>query len=572
MFSIHRFGITILFLFVLTYVSGQYLKLEWYTEDTAFFAGQANEIMMFNPGISQEANLLGMFIPVYPCDLDTLYANSISVTDTVITISIDIPVGICLGLYMLYLSEDFHYNFVAERTYVGVRAKPIVTDPPEDVTVCYGAGVYTDIEVYGSRWLEYQWYHDGTILEGKRYSSLELSSVGIGDTGWYYCLVSNQYGQDSAGFMLEIREVKEEPGLPYGPEKLCMGEGSSSYSLPVDPLIDYYHWSVLPPEAGTASQDGNLTTIEWNPVFAGDARIFAETGLGECAGPNSDSLAVQLVGPTTPPEVCIVGVDELSGYYRIIWNKLPGEYIHSYHIYRESNQAGVYLKLEDVDPGDFSVWVDSTSYPDMLPHSYLITYTDSCGKESEYSVAHRTIHLSANLGTGGENNLVWTPYEGFAFLSYEILRGTHPDTMELLQVVPSNVTSYTDRNQPSKQLFYQITVNRDGACQPSKKGSVDYSLSRSNVIEINTLGFEDRIAGTFRVLPNPSRGSFTVVLDRWSEHESKIIVFDLTGKKVVHRVIQGHSTRIETAGWPAGIYMLKILSGTETGVRRIIIE
>jgi hypothetical protein len=69
---------------------------------------------------------------------------------------------------------------------------------------------------------------------------------------------------------------------------------------------------------------------------------------------------------------------------------------------------------------------------------------------------HKTMHLTINAGNQGESNLIWSHYEGFPFTSYKIYRGTHPDTMALIDSIQSNLNSYTDINPPSGNIFYQV--------------------------------------------------------------------------------------------------------------------
>lgn len=280
-----------------------------------------------------------------------------------------------------------------------------------------------------------------------------------------------------------------------------------------------------------------------------------------------------MVGPSTTPEICIVGIDETIGKYRVVWNKINDGSVFKYHIYRESNQAGVFLKLKSVALEEFSVFVDSASSPESLPHSYRISYTDTCGNESELSPAHTTVHLTANLGTQGENNLSWTHYQGFPFLSYAIFRGTHPDSLYAFQDVASNVTSFTDMNPPSQRVYYQIVVSRDGACQPIKKAGIDYSISRSNIFELNTVGIEGAsMDQSVNIYPNPAEYYVNVKLTENMGNQGTISIFDLTGSQMVFRQIEGDLNSIPIATLPGGVYFIKVITDRFTSTERFVVR
>ncbi|MCK4746604.1 MAG: T9SS type A sorting domain-containing protein, partial [Bacteroidales bacterium] len=353
---------------------------------------------------------------------------------------------------------------------------------------------------------------------------------------------------------------------------MCKGENTSEYHLPDEPLVESYKWKLMPSIAGMLNEEGNSTQVAWDPDFSGYAYLYAETASGSCKGPDSDTLAIQLVGPVAEPEICIVGMDEASGYYQVIWNRLPGLEILTYHIHRESNQAGVFLHLAEIPADQFSVWIDSSSAPESLSHAYYITYTDTCGNESDPGIIHRTIHLSANLGSSGENNLSWTPYEGFAFLTYEIWRGTSKDSMELLRDVPSSVTSFSDQDPPTQKLYYQIVVSRDGACQPMQKATIDYSVSKSNVLEVNTIGIENLDMNRFKVFPNPAKEYLIVALDQGLNMDGKIRIYDVYGKLVETYPIESPHNVINTNHWSSGMYFIELYSDERTGYARLIVE
>ena len=106
---------------------------------------------------------------------------------------------------------------------------------------------------------------------------------------------------------------------------------------------------------------------------------------------------------------------------------------------------------------------------------------DECDGETALSELHKTLHLTINKGLGSSWNLIWTPYEGFEFESYRLYRGTANNNLQLIQTMPSNLTSFTDQNPGDGALFYQIeVVLPESAPVHTKAGA--YTSSRSNIV------------------------------------------------------------------------------------------
>lgn len=558
-------------------VLGQVPQLQMISSDT-IFAGQTWDVEMVDPGWEGVYPLTATLTPANhidrdlcsDCAEDSITAQQVTIDGSIITATFSVPMGTYPTMYNLYLADN---NIIAKNPYMFILSKPYVETAPESVSICFGEGTAFEVKAYEPLEIIYQWYHQDKLLIGETESILMVDLAEMADTGSYYCVLMNQWGEDTTEAHLAVHPYTEEVGVPEGPVHLCMGSGTRVYDLPENPSITSYNWVLLPQEAGELFIEVLSVSVQWNPEFAGEARLFAETTSGSCGGPNSDTLVIQVVGPTMTPEICIVGVDQASGKYRVVWNKLNDGSIAGYNIYRESNQAGIFLKLNSISADESSVYVDSTSSPEALPHSYKFSYMDTCGNESELSQVHTTVHLTANLGTGGENNLSWTPYKGFPFLSYSIHRGTHLDSLQAFQDVSSNVNSFTDMNPPSQQVFYQIVVSRDGACQPVKKAGIDYSISRSNVFELNTVGIDGILMDqSVEIYPNPANHVIFVKLTEIMDKQGTISIFDVTGGQMVFRQIEGDLSSIPIATLPDGMYFVKVITDRFTCTERIVVR
>jgi len=543
------------------------------SEDT-LVAGEANEVFL-NLAYNDPSSIIINIMPseyfnreLCPACNDTVKVTEFTiVNDTLLQATIIPPYGIYPGAYMIEAYADYGYKWDNK---LWIASRPYLDEQPADFLVCRGEAVSTNIKMFEPAELTYEWYLGDQLLPEMTGNILELASVTAADTGTYWCLVSNDVGSLTVDFNIDMYAFPALTGTPSGPTALCQGSDPTAYSLPGNELIIDYTWKIHPDTAGILNQDKASVSVTWNENFYGTAELFAETQLEQCSGENSDTLEVWMTGPQFVPEICIVGNDEASGKYMVVWNKLDDASIVAYNIYRESNQAGIYLELGTQPADEFSVFVDETSSPEVFSHSYRISYTDTCGNESEMSTPHKTIHLSANVGTGGENNLNWSPYTGIAFLTYDIYRGTSRSDLTLLAQINSNITSYSDFDPPSGMVYYQVVVERDGQCAPTKK-ALDYNQASSNIAESGTIDVENTILHPVRVYPNPSKGSFTVSLPGQSNLAGFMEISNMSGQLVRTVALEGTSKTVDTDDWPVGVYTLKISHGDRQIVQRLLI-
>jgi hypothetical protein len=91
---------------------------------------------------------------------------------------------------------------------------PEITLQPMDHTVNEKTSVDFYIKASGAGTLSYQWYHDGVAVGGNSYTYV-VSSAGLSDAGYYYCVVSNEKGS-STSWMAKLKvnvvpKIKTQP-------------------------------------------------------------------------------------------------------------------------------------------------------------------------------------------------------------------------------------------------------------------------------------------------------------------------------------------------------------------------
>jgi PKD repeat protein len=177
-----------------------------------------------------------------------------------------------------------------------------------------------------------------------------------------------------------------------------------------------------------------------------------------------------------------VGVDT-ANHNQLVWERQNSALIDSFYVYREGFVSGQYDKIGALAFSQSSLFVDINSNPAVKAYRYKIAAVDTCGGITLLGNYHKTIHLTINAGLNGSWNLIWDGYEGFAFNSYRIYRGTNSNNMNLLTQLASTANSYTDLNPPTGTVYYQIEVIKTTGCYPdtvNAKANTNYNTSRSN--------------------------------------------------------------------------------------------
>lgn len=253
------------------------------------------------------------------------------------------------------------------------------------------------------------------------------------------------------------------------------------------------------------------------------------------------------------PELALVSVSqEQSPYNLIIWQKEASEAIDFYTIYRETERLGEYAKLDDVQYNETSIYVDVTANSLEYPYRYKISATDNCGKQSELSPSHKTIHLQKNKSIGTENNLSWTAYEGFDFLTYSIFRVTN-EGVEEIKKVNSSVLTYTDLQPAQGTISYYVGVELPETIDINdpfvKAESGPFNLAISNIAEV-----ENKTAISF-VEENPVNvyaAHNAIVVENAGENQ--IVICNAIGQTIVRA--KGNNEAVKSFNVEKGIYIV----------------
>jgi hypothetical protein len=391
----------------------------------------------------------------------------------------------------------------------------------------------------------YQWYKNGVVISGQTDDTLFVTNSG----SYQVQVVSGNCTVLSNSNNFTFNPSPASPAITVNTSGSCL---TTSSTLSVPSNYQSYLWS----NGGnsnsiTVSNSGNYTVT-----------VTGANGCKAVSQPYNLNLSF-----VSPSQVCVVSVDSATGKNMVVWEK-PNKFgIDSFYIYKESNQFNVFNKIGAVDVNDFSVFVDNASNPQQQSDRYKIAVLDTCGVVALQSAPHKTIHLTINQGLGNVWNLIWNHYDGFAFPSYNIYRGTAANGLQYLTTISSGNNSYTDVNPPSFVSYYQVEAVNPNGCNPSR--ATDYSSSKSNIIQainnsvVNIDGYADLV-----LYPNPV--SKTLYIDT-KETINEVMLFDALGH-LVFTVSQPKNNNIDVSRLSSGVYIAKIKTDNGIAKRRWVKE
>jgi hypothetical protein len=210
------------------------------------------------------------------------------------------------------------------------------------------------------------------------------------------------------------------------------------------------------------------------------------------------------------------------------------------------------------------------SNANIRSYRYKISYKINDYISQNLSPAHKTMHLTINAGVGNSWNLIWTPYEGASYSTYNIYRssGETMGELQLIGTIPAGNTSFSDFSAPQGYVYYMVEIMLNEICNVSKAGS----SIKSNIATNKPLAIdENAIASNISVYPNPTTGELRI--ESGELRISNVEIFDVYGRKVSSSVsFMSPETMIDVSHLTAGIYILKIFTEAGAVIKKVLKE
>ncbi len=280
------------------------------------------------------------------------------------------------------------------------------------------------------------------------------------------------------------------------------------------------------------------------------------------------------------PDICVVSVDSATQKNIVIWEKsLDTTFVDSYNVYKETTTSNEYALIGNVSNSSLSTFIDNSSTPAQKADRYKISTVDSTGIESySKSIAHKSIHLSVNLGNPPQRNLIWDNYEGFTVSKYKIWRGKGTG-ITLIDSIQGSLTSYTDINPPANDTLYIIEALHPAGCNPTLKTNSYLSTKSNFAVVSNSSTVIELISNPIiKIYPDPSGNAATIEYQLpQGESKGEIEITNLMGQ-VVKKITIGNGQsaigkmELDNTQLPAGTYFYQLQTGKgSVGVKKVII-
>ena len=128
----------------------------------------------------------------------------------------------------------------------------------------------------------------------------------------------------------------------------------------------------------------------------------------------------------------------------------------------------------------------------------------------------------------------------------------------------------------SNQAAGTITVNAQGGFSsfaptlPALAANQTWVLGLRAAMATSTASAQPVFA--VALYPNPAASAVRLALAAAPVAQSQLQVFDLTGRLLQTRSFSGSSYTLETTGWAAGTYFVRVQSGAAVAVQRLVVE
>ena len=348
------------------------------------------------------------------------------------------------------------------------------------------------------------------------------------------------------------------PVADFNADKTRIFEGETVKFQSNSEYEDSYNWTFEGGEPATSNNENPTVRYSTNGSYRVTLEVSNEDG--DDKEVKGDFILVR-EKPDVPnvPEISFVEVTDENNN-KVTWNKTDNPLIRDYNVYKETTSSESYEKVSVVDSNEPGQYLDKNSLPQQRAARYRISLTDTLGRETDLSEAHKTIHLTVNQGVNNNYNLIWDGYEGFNFNTYSIYRGTSKDNLQKIDQIQNTLFSYSDNSPSDDPVFYGIGIEKD----TQKKRISKMSSPISNIVEI--VNSNDKL-----IYPNPATDKVYIQISRFAGADVNVELYSTHGKLVKKIQIEGENG-FSVADIDAGIYLVKLKGKAKTVTSKLIIQ
>jgi hypothetical protein len=277
--------------------------------------------------------------------------------------------------------------------------------------------------------------------------------------------------------------------------------------------------------------------------------------------------------PETP--ICMVTVDSITNQNVIIWEKPVSDLITDFLVYKETDEFDVYEVIDTVSYQDVPMATDFESNPAIRPYRYKIGFRDNENRVFPSSDFHQTIHLTINQGVNGNWNLIWTPYTGFDYNSYKIMRKSGNGPFEQIASISASFSSFTDFDAPAGDIAYMVKIENPDGCNTGMRNAV-YTDVYSNQASASMVSAGDISKTNFSVYPVPANDLINIQFGDNIMETFNMTITDVTGRIIYSAeysdVRPGQIYSINTSEYTEGLYLLNVISAGNRSIKKIVVR
>jgi len=279
-----------------------------------------------------------------------------------------------------------------------VKAPTVITDEPEDLSVCPDEVATFAVTASGEGTLTYQWYHgsialtDGVRHSGTTDSQLTITGVESADAGQYTVEVVGGCGAlISSAATLVVKQPTEISNQPDD-LSLCPGATAEFAVTATGEGTLVYQWfhNSVPLEDGDRVSGARTNLLTIRDVEAADAGDYAVNVAGEC-GPVNSAVATLVVKAATailePPSAARI-VDGTDASFTVV---AAGEGPLAYQWFHRSTPLTDDGRITGATTDHLQI--SGATAEDA--GAYSVTVTAECGKVS----ANTTLSVTPAIGT-----------------------------------------------------------------------------------------------------------------------------------------------------------------------------
>ncbi|MGM0497295.1 MAG: N-acetylmuramoyl-L-alanine amidase [Bacteroidota bacterium] len=351
-------------------------------------------------------------------------------------------------------------------------------------------------------------------------------------------------------------EATFNPVAEFNADQTTIFEGEAVDFKNISEHENSYNWTFEGGEPATSDKENPTVSYSTNGDYRVTLEVSNEDGNDKEVKEDFISVREKPDIPAVPAISFVEVTDENNN--KVTWNKTDNPLIEHYNVYKETPSSDKYEKVSVVNSSEPGEYLDENSSPTQRAARYRISLTDTLGRETDLSKAHKTIHLTINQGLNDNYNLIWDGYEGINFNTYTIYRGNSKDNLQKIDQIQNTLFSYTDNPSADKPVFYGIGIERD----IQKKSSFEMSSPISNIVEI--VNKNNRL-----IYPNPATNKVFIRSSQLLGEEITVELYSNQGKLVKKIHLKGEN-EFSVADIDAGVYLVKMTGKTKTVTSKLI--